>query len=67
MVYPATVYLNGQFISKDKASISPDDRGFYFADGVYEVIKYYKGKPFCFEEHINRLINRLAGVNIQFR
>ena len=38
------VYLNGEFIPREKASISPDDRGFYFADGVYEVIKYYKGK-----------------------
>lgn len=66
MLRPATVYLNGQFISKDKASISPDDRGFYFADGVYEVIKFYKGKPFCFEEHIDRLKNSLRHIKIFF-
>jgi len=66
MLRPATVYLNGQFISKDKASISPDDRGFYFADGVYEVIKFYKGKPFCFDEHLNRFRNNLKQIQINF-
>ncbi len=66
MVRPATVYLNGQFISRDKASISPDDRGFYFADGVYEVIKYYKGKPFCFDDHINRLENSLRMIRLRY-
>jgi D-alanine transaminase len=66
MLHPATIYLNGQFISKDKAFISPEDRGYYFADGVYEVIKYYKGHPFCFDEHIMRLRNSLAGIRMQF-
>ncbi|HEX2396495.1 MAG TPA: D-amino-acid transaminase, partial [Bacteroidales bacterium] len=66
MLRPATVYLNGQFMSKDKASISPDDRGFYFADGVYEVIKFYKGKPFCFDDHIDRLRNSLKQIKISF-
>lgn len=66
MLKPATIYLNGQFISRDRAHISPDDRGFYFADGVYEVIKYYRNHPFCFEEHMNRLRNSLAGIQINF-
>lgn len=53
-------------MSKDKASVSPDDRGFYFADGVYEVIKFYKGKPFGFEDHIRRLRNSLNQIKIKF-
>jgi D-alanine transaminase len=60
------VYLNGQFINKDEAFISPDDRGYYFADGVYEVIKFYKGHPFCMEDHLERLQNSLAAVRIDF-
>jgi D-alanine transaminase len=64
MLQPSTVYLNGQFMSKDRAKISPEDRGFYFADGVYEVLKYYKGKPFYVDEHINRLRDSLSGVKI---
>jgi D-alanine transaminase len=57
VIPPTIVYLNGRFISKDESFISTDDRGFYFADGVYEVIKYYKGIPFCFEDHMIRLKN----------
>jgi D-alanine transaminase len=64
MQQPVTVYLNGQFLQKDQASISPDDRGFYFADGVYEVIKYYHGYPFCMDEHLQRLANSLSGTRI---
>ncbi len=60
------VYLNGRFIGNDESFISTDDRGFYFADGVYEVIKYYKGLPFCFEEHMIRLRNSLSSVRIDF-
>lgn len=67
MLQPSTVFLNGQFISRDRASISPDDRGFYFGDGVYEVIKFYKGHPFCFGEHMSRLKNSLAGIKISFQ
>jgi D-alanine transaminase len=63
---PCIVYLNGRFISKDESFISTDDRGFYFADGVYEVIKYYKGLPFCFEDHMIRLRNSLSSVRIDF-
>ena len=66
MLQHATVYLNGQFMSRDRAMVSPEDRGFYFADGVYEVMKYYKGKPFCFDEHISRFKNSLSGVKITF-
>jgi D-alanine transaminase len=60
------VYLNGAFIPKEKAFISPDDRGFYFADGIYEVIKYYKGRSFRFCDHMERLTNSLTGAKISF-
>ncbi len=60
------VFLNGAFVSIQKACISPYDRGFYFADGIYEVIKYYKGKPFCFNEHLMRMKKNLGEVRINF-
>ena len=61
------VFLNGEYIAKDKAYISPDDRGFYFADGVYEVIRCLKGNFFCFEEHISRLKRSLSAIRINFK
>lgn len=63
---PCIVYLNGRFISKDESFISTDDRGFYFADGVYEVVKYYRGHPFCYEDHMIRLRNSLTSIRIGF-
>ena len=42
----ATVYLNGEFMDADQARISPLDRGFLFADGVYEVIPAFNGVLF---------------------
>jgi D-alanine transaminase len=62
-----TVFLNGEYISKDKACISPDDRGFYFADGVYEVMRCFKGKIFCFEEHLARLKRSLSEIRLIFK
>ncbi len=58
------VYLNGKFKSKNEALISPDDRGFNFADGIYEVIKYYGGKPFRYADHMERLRRSLHEIRI---
>jgi D-alanine transaminase len=61
-----SVYLNGNFIKREDAKISPDDRGFHFADGVYEVVKYYNGKEFRMDDHILRLQRSLREVRIQY-
>jgi D-alanine transaminase len=61
------IFLNGEFISRDKACISPDDRGFYFGDGVYEVIRCFKGNFFYFEEHMQRLERSLSEIRINFK
>ncbi|WP_088329055.1 aminotransferase class IV [Lacimicrobium sp. SS2-24] len=58
------VYLNGQFIPKNQASISPMDRGFLFADGIYEVVPSYQGKMVGFKQHMQRLHDGLAALEI---
>jgi D-alanine transaminase len=58
-------YLNGKFIPQDKVAISPFDRGFQFADGVYEVIRVYSGKPFKLDDHIARLERSLKELKIK--
>ncbi len=60
------VYLNGEFTPKENAKISPNDRGFIFADGVYEVAKYYNGKPFRYDDHLQRLERSLSELEINF-
>jgi len=56
------VYLNGKFLPLSEAKISVLDRGFLFADGVYEVMPAYNGRIFRLEEHLVRLDNSLTGI-----
>ena len=58
------VYLNGNFIPLEKAQVSVLDRGFTFADGVYEIIPVFSGQPFRLIEHLNRLRNSLDGISL---
>jgi len=51
----ATVYLNGQFVPYEEAKIPVEDRAFLFADGIYEVVRVYGGRPFDLEPHLTRL------------
>ena len=59
------VYLNGEFLPKSKTHISPDDRGFLLADGVYEVTRSYDGHLFALDWHLDRLKRSLKELQIQ--
>jgi D-alanine transaminase len=59
-------YFNGRFLPKEEIKVSPDDRGFLFADGVYEVIRAYGGKPFKMDEHLKRLARSLKEIRIDY-
>ncbi len=59
------VYLNGKFVPIKKATISVMDRGFLFADGVYEVIPVYDGRFFGAKEHLDRLERSLDRIQMQ--
>lgn len=50
-----TVYVNGEYVPEDEARISVFDRGFLFADGVYEVTSVLDGKLIDFDGHAARL------------
>lgn len=58
------VYFNGHFIPKEDVRISPDDRGFTLADGVYEVICAYGGRLFKLDEHLRRMERSLRALRI---
>lgn len=64
---PATsplVYFNGSYVAKSDVRITPDDRGFLFADGVYEVVRIYDGRPFELEAHLRRFGDGLRAIAI---
>jgi D-alanine transaminase len=48
-------YFNGRFLGEEDIHISPEDRGFLFADALYEVIRSYEGRLFEAQAHRNRL------------
>jgi D-alanine transaminase len=58
-------YLNGAYLPLSEARISPLDRGFLYADGVYEVMPVYGGRPFRFAAHSERLARSLAGISME--
>ena len=58
------VWLNGELTDYERAKVSLEDRGFYFGDGVYEVIRAYNGKPFALERHLARLERSAAGIEL---
>ncbi|MCG8632678.1 MAG: aminotransferase class IV [Desulfobacterales bacterium] len=60
-------YFNGTYLPREEISISPDDRGFLFADGLYEVIRAYNGRLFKTGGHINRLNHGAAHLNLGIR
>ncbi|QLG88573.1 D-amino acid aminotransferase [Chitinibacter bivalviorum] len=57
-------YLNGQFAPLNELNISVMDRGFLFGDGVYEMIPVYSRRPFRLDEHLARLTNSLAAIQL---
>jgi D-alanine transaminase len=56
------VFLNGEYLAKEKASVSVLDRGFLFGDAIYEFIPVYDDVTFHAERHITRLSNSLDGI-----
>jgi D-alanine transaminase len=59
-------YLNGRFSPLGEISISPDDRGFLFGDGIYEVIRAYHGVPAFWNDHCTRLNRSAKEIQLPF-
>lgn len=61
---PEIACVNGAFMPLSDAMVPVEDRGFQFADGVYEVIATYNGIPYAMEEHLQRLERSLGELRI---
>lgn len=60
------VYFNGERVPISEVRIGIDDRGYNFADGVYEVVAIYDHRPFKMEEHFIRLKQSAQALEIHF-
>lgn len=59
-----TFYVNGEFVAEENAKISVLDRGFLFADGVYEVSTVLKGRLIDNAAHMRRLARSLSELSM---
>lgn len=60
-----TVYVNGEYVARERAVVSVDDRGFVFGDGIYEGVRAIQGRLFEWQAHAARMTNGLAGLRIE--
>lgn len=58
-------YLNGEFLPHEKCLVHIEDRGFQFADGVYEVTLLENGKLIDGDAHIERFFRSLRELKIE--
>lgn len=61
---PALAYVNGRYGPLEQAAIAVEDRGFQFADSVYEVVAFLNGRLLDWERHLWRLRRSLAALFI---
>ncbi|RLJ41110.1 D-alanine transaminase [Litoreibacter meonggei] len=59
------VYVNGDYLPEEEAKVSVFDRGFLFADAVYEVTSILDGKIIAFDGHAKRLKRSLDELQMQ--
>ncbi len=58
------VYVNGEYVPESEAKVSVFDRGFLFADGVYEVTPVINGKLVDYDPHMERLDRSLKELKM---
>jgi branched-chain amino acid aminotransferase len=54
-VREAKIYIDGKFYSEANAKVSVFDHGLLYGDGIFEGIRFYNGRVFRLEEHLERL------------
>ncbi len=56
------IYLNGEFVSAENATVSVYDHGVLYGDGVFEGIRAYNGRVFRLDEHIDRIFDAAKAI-----
>lgn len=59
------IYIDGQFFPEEEAKISVFDHGLLYGDGVFEGIRFYNGKIFSCEEHLERLYHSARAILLE--
>src|SRR6266516_779572 len=62
---PSQIYVDGKFYSEANAKISVFDHGLLYGDGIFEGIRFYNGRVFRLEEHLERLWDSARSICLQ--
>jgi branched-chain amino acid aminotransferase len=60
-----TIYIDGKFLPEAEAKISVFDHGLLYGDGVFEGIRFYNGRVFRLEEHLERLWDSARSICLE--
>src|SRR5258707_638978 len=58
------IWMDGEGLPLAEARVWVEDRGVQVADGVYEVVRIYNGRPFTLSEHLDRLGRSCDGIRL---
>lgn len=59
------IYIDGEFYEKEHAKVSVFDHGLLYGDGIFEGIRFYGGRVFRLDEHMNRLYDSAKAILLQ--
>jgi branched-chain amino acid aminotransferase len=59
------IYIDGSFYDQAEAKISVFDHGLLYGDGVFEGIRFYQGRVFRLEDHMERLYDSARAIALQ--
>ena len=60
-----TIYLDGKFVPDSEAKVSVFDHGLLYGDGIFEGIRFYNGRVFRLEEHLDRLWDSARSICLE--
>jgi branched-chain amino acid aminotransferase len=58
------VWVDGGLVDEHEARISPFDHGLLTGDGVFETLRVYRGEPYCWRRHYDRLARSASGMGL---
>ena len=60
-----TIYLDGEFLPESEAKVSVFDHGLLYGDGIFEGIRFYNGRVFRLDEHLDRLWDSARSICLE--
>ncbi|MED1917064.1 D-amino-acid transaminase [Bacillus thuringiensis] len=59
------LYVDGKWVEDGQVAVHPEDRGYNFGDGIYEVVRIYKGRMYQWDGHLTRLFRSAKEIKME--